>query len=119
MSLFQRVAENPFYVLGVSVTATRTELEREGTKLLSMLELGLKEAKVYRSPLGEHERTAEAVRAAMAELREPRRRLVHELLASLPASVVVPKQEAVAEDSVRWPRAPLAFGYGPAREPGE
>jgi hypothetical protein len=119
MSLFQRIIENPFYVLGVPTTATRTELEREGTKLLSMLELGLKEAKVYRSPLGEHERTAEAVRAAMAELREPKRRLVHELLASLPASVVVPKHTPVGDASVRWPRAPRAYGYGPEREPGE
>ncbi len=72
--LFERIAENPFYVLGVSPTASRTELEREGNKLLSMLQLGLKESKVYRSPVGEHQRTEEAVRAAMAECRNRWRR---------------------------------------------
>ena len=40
--LFERIAENPFYVLGVPTTASRTDLEREGNKLLSMLQLGLK-----------------------------------------------------------------------------
>ena len=113
--LFERIAENPFYVLGVATTVSRPELEREGNKLLSMLELGLKESKTYRSPVGEHPRTAEAVRAAMAELRDPKRRLVHELLASLPSSVSVPKPSQSAEE-VKWPRAPVVFGYGPERE---
>ena len=112
--LFERIAENPFYVLGVATTATRTDLEREGNKLLSMLQLELKESKTYRSPVGEHPRTAEAVRAAMAELRDPKRRLVHELLASLPVSVSVPKPAPKTE--VKWPRAPVVFGYGPERE---
>jgi hypothetical protein len=114
--LFERIAENPFYVLGVPTTASRTDLEREGNKLLSMLQLGLKESKVYRSPVGEHERTAESVRAAMAELRDPKRRLVHELLASLPIAVNVPKAETSAPDEVKWKRAPVVFGYGPERE---
>ena len=113
--LFERIAENPFYVLGVATTATRTDLEREGNKLLSMLQLELKESKTYRSPVGEHPRTAEAVRAAMAELRDPKRRLVHELLASLPVSVSVPKA-APSKTEVKWPRAPVVFGYGPERE---
>lgn len=114
--LFQRIAENPFYVLGVATTATRTELEREGNKLLSMLQLELKESKTYRSPVGEHPRTAEAVRAAMAELRDPKRRLVHELLASLPVTVNVPVAQEASKDQVKWPRAPVVFGYGPERE---
>ena len=113
--LFERIAENPFYVLGVSPTASRTELEREGNKLLSMLQLGLKESKVYRSPVGEHARTEEAVRAAMAELRDPKRRLVHELLASLPVTVTVPKP-VESRDEMKWARAPVVFGYGPERE---
>jgi hypothetical protein len=117
--LFERIAENPFYVLGVATTASRTELEREGNKLLSMLQLDLKEAKVYRSPIGEHARTAEAVRAAMAELRDPKRRLVHELLASLPSSVKVPQGKegnGPSAQTVKWPRAPVVFGYGPERK---
>lgn len=110
--LFERIAENPFYVLGVSSTATRTELEREGNKLLSMLQLGLKEAKTYRSPLGARPRTEEMVREAMAELRDPKRRLVHELLASLPASTPVPGSNA-QRPATAWPAAPMVFGYGP------
>ena len=113
--LFERIAENPFYVLGVATTATRTDLEREGNKLLSMLQLDLKESKTYRSPVGEHPRTAEAVRSAMAELRDPKKRLVHELLASLPVSVTVPQVKQSGE-GVKWPQAPMVFGYGPARK---
>lgn len=117
MGLFDRIAENPFYVLGLTPAVTRTELEREGNKLLSMLQLGLKEAKTYRSPVGEHPRTEEAVRAAMAELRDPKRRLVHELLAALPAGVQVPAvAPPEAGETVKWPRAPLIFGYGPEGE---
>jgi hypothetical protein len=116
--LFERIAENPFYVLGLATTATRTELEREGSKLLSMLQLGLKDAKRYRSPVGEHERTEEAVRAAMAELRDPKRRLVHELLAALPLTVTVPEASPASQTApeLKWPRAPLVFGYGPERK---
>ena len=114
--LFERIAENPFYVLGVATTASRTDVEREGSKLLSMLQLDLKESKRYRSPVGEHPRTAEAVRAAMAELRDPRRRLVHELLASLPVTVAVPTATDAKKSELKWPRAPMVFGYGPERE---
>lgn len=114
--LFERIAENPFYVLGLGTTASRTDVEREGAKLLSMLQLDLKESKVYRSPMGEHARTAEAVRAAMAELRDPKRRLVHELLASLPVTVKVPVASRAATSGPRWPKAPMVFGYGPERE---
>ena len=114
--LFERIAENPFYVLGVAVTASRTDIEREGNKLLSMLQLDLKESKSYRSPVGDHVRTAEAVRAAMAELRDPKRRLVHELLASLPVSVAVPSAAGAKKNELKWARAPMVFGYGPERE---
>ena len=114
--LFERIAENPFYVLSVATTATRTDIEREGSKLLSMLQLGLKESKVYRSPVGEHPRTEEAVRAAMAELRDPKRRLVHELLAALPATTALPDDKSSSPAELKWPRAPLVFGYGPERK---
>lgn len=110
--LFERIASNPFCVLGVSPTATRTELEREGNKLLSMLQLGLKESKTYRSPLGEQPRTEELVREAMAELRDPKRRLVHELLAALPATTPVPASGS-GLNAPPWPKAPMVFGYGP------
>lgn len=117
-SLFDRIAENPFYVLGLNVHCSRQDVEREGQKLLSMLQLGLKEAQEYATPLGPRTRTAELVRHAMAELREPRRRLVHELLAALPAKLdarVTDAGQAPAHAKVRWQKAPMVFGYGPAR----
>lgn len=75
------IADNPFYVLGLRPACTAMEVEREGRKLLGMLELGLSEAARYVTPIGEHARTVEKVREAMAELRDPDKRLVHELWA--------------------------------------
>ena len=75
------LADNPFFVLGVSCDATRMEIEREAQKLLGMLELGFVAAKSYATPLGPRERTPEAVRAAVAALRDPYQRLVAELWA--------------------------------------
>ena len=75
------IRDNPFFVLGVSPDASRIEIEREAQKLLGMLELGFAEAQTYRTPLGPEPRTPEAVRAAVAALRDPYRRLVAELWA--------------------------------------
>ena len=81
MSSAARVLENPFLVLGLAPSATRIEIEREAQKLLGMLELGFAEARTYATPLGEMERTPELVRAAVAALRDPTRRLMAELWA--------------------------------------
>ncbi|MEZ4382574.1 MAG: hypothetical protein R3A79_14650 [Nannocystaceae bacterium] len=80
----RRFADNPFLVLGVRPEQPRVEIEREGQKLLGMLELGLRSAATYMTPSGPRARTQEAVRAALAELRAPEKRLMHELWASLP-----------------------------------
>ncbi len=77
------MATNPFYVLGLRPDCARAEIEREGQKLLGMLELEMGAASHYRSPLGEHRRTPSQIREAMAELRDPDRRLLHELWATL------------------------------------
>jgi hypothetical protein len=77
----QRIADNPFHVLGLGPDCSRAEVEREGQKLLGMLELGLSAARSYDTPLGKRERTSDKVRQAMAELRDPERRLGHELWA--------------------------------------
>lgn len=82
----QRFTENPFYVLGLRPDCSRADLEREGQKLLAMLELQMESAKTYPTPLGPMPRTADAVRQAMAELRDPQRRLLHEVWAQLPAT---------------------------------
>jgi hypothetical protein len=78
------VVENPFLILGASPTAPRLELEREAQKLLGMLELGLASAATYDTPLGPRPRTPELVRAAIATLRDPAKRLAAELWASSP-----------------------------------
>lgn len=73
--------DNPFFVLGVAPDASRIEIEREAQKLLGMLELGFVDARTYATPLGPRPRTAELVRAAVAALRDPYRRLIAELWA--------------------------------------
>ena len=87
----QKIRTNPFYVLGLRPDVSRTEVERQGSKLLGMLELNLKSVQSYQTPLGPMPRTAELVRQAMAELRDPSLRLGHELWARLdPARVAAP-----------------------------
>ncbi|HEY3807828.1 MAG TPA: hypothetical protein VGL61_34830 [Kofleriaceae bacterium] len=75
------MAANPFFVLGLPPDTSRIEIEREAQKLLGMLELGFADARTYATPLGPQPRTAEAVRAAVAALRDPYQRLVAELWA--------------------------------------
>ncbi len=84
----ERLAENPFFVLGLAPDSAPREIEREAQKLLGMLELGLADAMTYATPLGPRPRTAERVRAAAAVLRDPRRRLVAELWAAAGASPI-------------------------------
>jgi len=109
---FARLKENPFYVLGLPPTCTRMELERAGQKLLAMLELGLEEAKHYATPLGPQPRTPEAVRAAMSELRDPSRRLLHELWAQLPPTAPGELAEGPAPTPAPWPEALERLGWG-------
>ncbi|HEX3757478.1 MAG TPA: hypothetical protein VHW23_02185 [Kofleriaceae bacterium] len=76
-----KLADNPFFVLGLAPDASRIEVEREAQKLLGMLELGFVDAATYATPLGPRPRTSEQVRAAVAALRDPYQRLVAELWA--------------------------------------
>ena len=118
-----RIRDNPFYVLGVKPDATRAEIEREGQKLLGMLELGLKSAGAYATPVGPGERTDDKVRRAMAELRDPERRLGHELWARLPpaAATATCREDAVEAPRPRrdaeapWEGALAALGWRAAR----
>jgi len=89
----RRLADNPFYVLGLRPECGRLDVEREGTKLLGMLELGLKSAASYMTPLGPQPRTADKVRVAMSELRSPERRLLHEFWAVLPPRPEPPRPQ--------------------------
>jgi hypothetical protein len=89
------LVENPFYVLGLPATCSRAEVERQGQKLLGMVELGLSAARSYTTPLGPRPLDATRVREAMAALRDPERRLLHELtLAAAPAAPGLPATAA-------------------------
>ena len=87
------LAHNPFFVLELDPQCSRVEVEREGQKLLSMLEVGFAEAASYQTPLGERARTAEDVRQAMATLRDPDRRLLAELWANAPTDSILHQQQ--------------------------
>jgi hypothetical protein len=114
-STLDRIGDNPFYVLGLRPTATRAEIEREGQKLLGMLELGLKSSARYATAVGVMERTPDKVRRAMAELRDPDRRLEHELWARLEPAAFVAAEPAEAPAKPRaedaWADALVDLGW--------
>jgi len=93
-----KITDNPFFVLGLTVEASRIEVEREAQKLLGMLELDFAAARTYATPVGPRPRTAEMVRAAVAALRDPYQRLVAELWArhAPPAQPESPARPATA-----------------------
>lgn len=80
----RRWRENPFLVLGLAPQASRMEIERQGQKLLGMAELGLAAALTYETPWGPAPRSVDSIRAALAVLADPNRRLVAERWAVLP-----------------------------------
>ncbi|HEU0036356.1 MAG TPA: hypothetical protein VFQ53_37345 [Kofleriaceae bacterium] len=107
------IADNPFFVLGISPDASRIEIEREAQKLLGMLELDFADARTYASPLGPRSRTPELVRAAVAALRDPYRRLLAELWArNAPAPSATPVA-APAHDQVTYPGLRRRLGWRP------
>ena len=117
----ERLAHNPFYVLELDPECSRAEIERQGQKLLGMLELELSAAQHYDTPLGRQRRTPEQVRAAMAELRDPNRRLLHELWATL-APAPLSSADSGDDDGgtaadVRPFAALAALGFGAREEP--
>jgi hypothetical protein len=105
----ERVATNPFHVLGLRPDASPAEVEREGQRLLDALALGFDDARLFSTALGPRERTAEDVRAALAELRDPERRVQHEIFAV--AAAVTPVAVA-APGPARWPEAFETLGWG-------
>jgi hypothetical protein len=78
---------NPFFVLDVSPQASRTEVERAGQKLLGLLTLGAAGADRYDTPFGPATRDADAVRRALATLRDPNERVIQELWAQIATDV--------------------------------
>lgn len=116
-----RIVDNPFYVLDLRPEATRAEIERQGHKWLGMLELGLDSARRYATPLGACERDAGKVRSAVAELRDPERRLLAELWARLetaPPAGEDDDQALPASPPGGYPDALAELGFGPQRSRG-
>jgi hypothetical protein len=111
----ERLQSNPFYVLGLRPDCGAAEVERAGQKLLGLLALDIASARSYKAPLGTAPRTPEKVRAAMAELRDPDRRLLHEVWASPPASgddgAVAASAPADPAPDAGWPDAMSALGW--------
>lgn len=102
-----RWARNPFYVLGLAPDSARGEVERSVQKLHGLLGVGASAAKRCDTPFGPRPRTEDDVRAAAAELRDPAKRLVHELWAQ-------PFPDAPAEPAApAWPDALAAVGLAP------
>jgi hypothetical protein len=106
-----RIVDNPFYVLGLATSCSRQEFEREGQKWLAMLDVGLSAARAYATPLGGQPRNADKVRQAMAELRDPERRLVHELWASIPVDVAWSVDDSAPDLAAAFPEARAAAGW--------
>ena len=103
----RRIEDNPFYVLALSPECSRIEAERQGQKLMAMLELELEAARTYSTPLGIMERTTDKVRAALAELRDPKKRLRHELWYLGDGRISARSETEPREQKVesRWQRA--------------
>jgi hypothetical protein len=118
MSAAARLGDNPLLVLGLELGATRMEVERQAQLLLGMLELGFADALTYPSPLGPRPRTADAVRAAAAALRDPVQRLDAEVwflpaLAEVPTAPVEATAPAPVAPTLTMPDALARLGWGP------
>lgn len=105
----RRWENNPFFVLGLSPGCSRGELERAGQRLLGLLAVGNEAARRCRTPVGVVERDADRVRAAMAELRDPNRRIAYEL----EACSEPPSDEAAPPSNAQqgWDGALAALGW--------
>ena len=99
---------NPFFVLEVPTQASRTEVERAGQKLLGLLALGAAGADRYDTPFGPGTRDADAVRRALATLRDPIERVIQELWANVARGA---GGKATASAAEPWEEAARAIGW--------
>lgn len=105
------LADNPFFVLEISTTASRMEVERAAQKLLAQLAIGVASVQSYRTPFGAQQRDEAKVRGALSALRDPEQRALYELWA----------EEASAEREAAtlpgWAGALRSIGWrGPCTE---
>lgn len=115
VELRARVLDNPFYVLELAPECGRAEVERAGQKLLAMLELGMAGSDRYATPFGAGRRDSAKIREAMAELRDPQRRLFHELWVRGSAGVDLDTSDSTdgldREDLSGFEQAPTSLGW--------
>jgi hypothetical protein len=98
---------NPFFLLEVSPQASRMEVERAGQRLIALLTVGSASAARYDTPLGPAMRDADAVRQALATLRDPNERAIAELWAQ-----VAPSKATWNASAARpWEAARRAIGW--------
>lgn len=105
-----RWKQNPFFILDLEPSASNLEVERAGRKLLGQLELGLQSARFVETPLGSLERSADDVRRALAELRDPRKRAEHEVWAGI-GREELPESDPRESASAPWKEAMRAIGW--------
>jgi hypothetical protein len=92
---------NPFFVLGVSIEASRIEVERAGQRLLGLLAIGSESVRRYDTPFGPAMRDEDSVRQAMAQLRDPGERVVHELMADVAPGALRAEARATSDADER------------------
>ena len=98
----ERLARNPFFILGLQPGAGRAAAEQAGQRIRAMLEMGVAGADRYLTPLGERVRDLDLVRQAMHEMQDPATRAVHEVWARLePRSHT--STPATAQRLAPWP----------------
>jgi hypothetical protein len=98
---------NPFFTLEIGTQASRVEVERAGQRLLGLLAVGNEGAGRYDTPFGPATRDADGVRQALAALRDPNERLIHELWANVARSIDVKRERPGAG----WEAGQHAFGW--------
>jgi hypothetical protein len=103
---------NPFFVLEVAPDATPTDVERAGQRLLALLTVGSANAQTYLTPLGPATRDADKVRQALAALRDPEQRVLHELWANvIPAGAPASGHSNAGASAGPWEEAEQALGW--------
>jgi hypothetical protein len=99
---------NPFFVLELPTEASPGEVERAGQRLLALLAVGSEAAGQCRTPLGPAPRDADMVREALATLRDPVQRVLHELWADVAPGALDGPRHARVES---WEEAGRALGW--------
>jgi hypothetical protein len=99
---------NPFFVLEVATDASPTDVERAGQRLLALLTVGSESAGRCQTPLGPATRDADTVRHALAALRDPEQRALHELWAKVAPVTADGPRDNSAEP---WDAAARVIGW--------